>query len=37
MHKVHLWYPSEQTYKVIYRGPYVKKSEGKPFIGGETT
>ena len=37
MHKVRQWYPSEEVHRVIYRGPYVKGSEGKPFIGGETT
>jgi hypothetical protein len=35
MHKVRQWYPSEQRHKVIYRGPYVKGPEDKPFIGGE--
>jgi hypothetical protein len=37
MHKVRHWHPSEDVHKVIYRGPYVKGSEGKPFIRGETT
>jgi len=35
MHKVRQWYASEQRHKVIYRGPYVKCPDDKPFIGGE--
>jgi hypothetical protein len=37
MRKVRQWYPSEQTHKVIYQGPYVKGPEDKPLIAGETT
>lgn len=36
MHKVRQWYPSEQQHKIIYRGPYVKGPEDKPFLEGET-
>jgi hypothetical protein len=28
--------PSEQQHKIIYRGPYVKGPEDKPFLEGET-
>lgn len=36
MHKVRQWYPSEQTHKVIYRGPYIMGPADKPLLGGET-
>jgi hypothetical protein len=36
MHKVRQWYPSQQQYKVIYRGPYIKGPDGKPLLTGET-
>lgn len=36
MHKVRQWYPSLGQHKVIYRGPYIKGPDGKPFLGGET-
>jgi hypothetical protein len=36
MHKVRQWYPTEQRHKVIYRGPYVKGPDGKPFIKGDS-
>ena len=36
MHKVRQWYPSEQQHKILYRGPYVKGPEDKPFLEGET-
>ncbi|MFI5606854.1 hypothetical protein [Amycolatopsis sp. NPDC051903] len=35
MHKVRQWYPSEQTHKVIYRGPYIKGPADKPLLGGD--
>ena len=35
MHKVRQWYPSEGQHKIIYRGPYVKGPEDKPFLEGE--
>ena len=30
MHKVEQWYPSLQTHRVLWRGPYVKGPEGLP-------
>jgi hypothetical protein len=35
MHKVRQWYPNEGQHKIIYRGPYVKGPEDKPFLEGE--
>jgi hypothetical protein len=29
------WYPSEQTHKVIYRGPHIKGPADMPLLGGE--
>jgi hypothetical protein len=36
MHKVSQWYPSEQTHKVLWRGPYVKGPEGLPLKDAPT-
>jgi hypothetical protein len=36
MHKVRQWYPSKGQHKIIYRGPYVKGPDDKPFLEGET-
>jgi hypothetical protein len=30
MHKVELWYPSLNTHRVLWRGPYVKGPDGLP-------
>lgn len=35
MHKVRQWYPSLNTHKIIYRGPYVKGPADKPLLGGD--
>lgn len=35
MHKVRQWYPSLNTHKIIYRGPYVKGPANKPLLGGD--
>jgi hypothetical protein len=35
MHKVRQWYPSEQTHKVLWRGPYVKGPDGAPLLNEE--
>lgn len=34
MHKVRQWYPSEQTHRVIFRGPYIKGPDGAPLLTG---
>lgn len=35
MHKVRQWYPSLNSHKVIYRGPYLKGPADKPLLGGD--
>ena len=35
MHKVRQWYPSEQTHKILWSGPYVKGPAGAPLLNEE--
>jgi hypothetical protein len=35
MHKVRQWYTSEQTRKVLWRGPYVRGPAGAPLLTEE--
>ena len=34
MHKVRQYYPSLNTHKVIWRGPYIKGPDGAPLLTG---
>jgi hypothetical protein len=35
MHKVRQWYPSENTHRIIWRGPYIKGPDGAPLLDGD--